>query len=270
MLERGPQKSWDRYKEETHHGYILEKLASQILPQGAGASCPHAQRESKSPPAHVEGKRPRGPQDDESKAHPSQGKPPHDDAEEDAEEVEELGTAGGIHAGDVEHFRVGDDFEGDFAELLDAEAALAKGPDGEEDGDDDLSRGQRMDRQAVEVEGHDAGGEGLADAPEDVGDDERGVGVADVGQGVGDDAAGGCGDDGRDDGQEERGGGVLEAGAVAVHDDEGHGDCGCEGDEDVDPPEGPGEVDEPGAPLGAGEDHHVDDCCDVLVVVVRF
>lgn len=47
---------------------------------------------------------------------------------------------------------------------------------------------------------------------------------------------------------------------MAVHDDEGHGDAGCHGDEDVDPPECPGEVDEPGAPVGAGEDHHVDDC----------
>lgn len=128
----------------------------------------------------------------------------------------------------MEHLRVGDDLEGDPAELLDAEAALAKGPDGKEDGDNDLPRRQRVDGQTVEVEGHDAGGEGLADAPEDVGDDERGIGVADGGEGLSDDPARGCGDDGRDDGQEERGRGLVEAGAVAVHDDEGHGDCGCE------------------------------------------
>lgn len=162
----------------TYHCCIFIKLAAQILPQGIGASPPHAQRESESPPAHVEGERARGPQADEGEAHPGEGEPPHDDAEEDAEEVEELGTPGGIDAGHVEHFRVGDHLEGYLAELLDAETALAEGADGEEDGDDDFAGRQRVDGQAVEVQGDDTGGEGLADAPEDVGDDEGGVGVA--------------------------------------------------------------------------------------------
>lgn len=162
----------------THHGGIFKEFTAQILPQGIGASTPYAQGESEPPPAHVEGELARGPETDEGEADPGEGEPPHDDAEEDAEEVEELGAAGRIDAGDVEHFRLGNHFEGDFTELLDAEAALAEGPHGEEDGDDDLAGREGVDGQAVEVEGDDAAGEGLADAPEDVGDDEGGVGVA--------------------------------------------------------------------------------------------
>lgn len=255
-------------EERTNHGNVFEKLAAQILPQGTGAGRPHAEWESESPPAHVEGERPRGPQADEGEAHPGQGKTPHDHAEEDADEVEELGAPDGIDAGNVEHERLGDDLEGDLAELLDAEAALAQGADGQEDGDDDLARWQRVDGQAVEVERHDASGEGLADAPDDIGDDERGIGVADVGQGLGHDAAGGSRDDGRDNGQQQRGGRLVQVGTVPVHDDEGHGDAGGHGDEDVNPPEGPGEIDDAGAPLGTGEDHHVNDCLkrnDLLV-----
>lgn len=78
----------------------------------------------------------------------------------------------------MEHFRLGNHLEGYFAELLDAEPSLAEGSHGEKHGDDDFSGRQGVDGQAVEVEGHDAAREGLADAPEDVGDDERCVGVA--------------------------------------------------------------------------------------------
>lgn len=80
-----------------------------------------------------------------------------------------------------------------------------------------------------------------------------------VGEGLSDDATRGCGDNSGHNGEEEGGGGVLETGSMAMHDDEGHGDAGCHGEEDVEPPEGPGEVDEPVTPLLAAEDHHIDD-----------
>lgn len=210
----------------------------------------------------------RGGQADEGKGHPDEGKPPHDEAKEDANDVENLCAAGRVEPGDAKGVCVAKALQRDLAELLDAEAALAEGPDGEEDGDDDLARGQRVDGQAVEVEGDDAGGEGLADAPEDVRGDEGGEDVVRVRQGLGDDAARGGRDDGGDNGQQEGGGGVLQTGLVAVHDDEGHADAGGHGEEDVDPPECPGEVDDPGTPVLAAKDHHVDDGCDGVYVSV--
>lgn len=57
---------------------------------------------------------------------------------------------------------------------------------------------------------------------------------------------------------------------MAVHDDEGHADGRGHGEEDVDPPECPGEVDEPVSPLFAGKDHHVDDGCFRKIVSIDF
>ncbi len=50
---------------------------------------------------------------------------------------------------------------------MNAEAALAEGADGEEDGDDDLTRGEGVEGEALEVDGEDDDGEGDAGAPED-------------------------------------------------------------------------------------------------------
>lgn len=265
---RADHEPQQQHGQRDDHGGNLEKVAVQIDGDERGAGAPDAEGESEAPPAHVEGETGRGGEADEREADPEQGEPPHDEGEEDAEDVEDLGALGRVEADGGKGGGVGEALEGDLAELLDAEAALAEGADGQEDGDDDVARGQVVDGEAVEVEGEDAGGEGLADAPEDVRGDERGEGVVRVGQHLGDDAAGGGGNDGGHDGQEQGGRGVFEARPVPVHDDEGHGDARGHGEERVDPPKGPGEVDEPAAPVAAAKDHHVDDCC--VLSVSRF
>lgn len=215
-------------------------MAVEVGREERGTSAPDAEGESETPPAHVEGEVRRRCEADEGEADPEQGEPPHDEGEEDAEDVENLGTLGRVEADGGKGSGLGQALEGDLAELLDAEAALSEGADGEEDGDDDVARGQVVDGETVKVEGEDAGGEGLADAPEDVRGDERGVGVVRVGQHLGDDAAGGGGDNGRHNGEEQGGRGVFQPRPVPVHDDEGHGDAGGHGEEGVDPPKCPG------------------------------
>jgi hypothetical protein len=46
---------------------------------------------------------------------------------------------------------------------------------------------------------------------------------------------------------------------VVVHNDEGHRDARREREDDVQPPEGPGQVHQPISPVFANENHHVDD-----------
>lgn len=85
---------------------------------------------------------------------------------------------------------------------MDTEAALAEGTDGEEDGHDDFLGRKGVDGQSVEVQCQDAGGETLADAPEDIGRNEGREGVSVVREGLGDYTTRGGGDDCRDNGEE--------------------------------------------------------------------
>lgn len=259
-----------QHSERDDHGGNLEKMAVEIGGEKRGTGAPNAEREGETPPAHVERKAGGGSEADKGKADPEQGEPPHDEGEEDAEDVEDLGGAGRVETGGDGGGKgggLGQAPQGDLAELLDAEAALAERANGQEDGYDNVAWGQVVDGETVKVEGKDAGGEGLANAPEDVGDDEGHVGAARVRKHLGDDAAGGGGDDGGHDGKKQRGRSVFETGPVPVHDDEGHGDAGGYGEERVDPPKRPGEVDEPATPMAAGKDHHVDDGCRVVGLV---
>lgn len=47
-----------------------------------------------------------------------------------------------------------------------------------------------------------------------------------------------------------------------MHDYEGHADGCGHGEKNINPPEGPGEVDEPVSPVLAAENHHADDGCE--------
>lgn len=49
---------------------------------------------------------------------------------------------------------------------------------------------------------------------------------------------------------------------MAMHDYEGHADGCGHGEKNINPPEGPGEVDEPVSPVLAAENHHADDGCE--------
>lgn len=157
--------------------------------------------------------------------------------------------------------RPGQKLDGDFAQLLDAEAALAERTKRQKHGDEHFPGRKGVDGQAVKVQGKHAAGQTFTETPENVRHDERRQRAFRIGQRLGEDAARGSRDNGRDDGQQQRGRGAAQGWLVDAHNYEGYaGRCG-RGDEKIDPPEQPGEVYEPRAPLFATEDHHVDDGC---------
>lgn len=206
----------------TYHRQHPEEDAVQLLSQQSGARCEHAQRKREPPPAHVERKALRKGDARRREDEPSQARAPHDQAQEHAQDPEHLPAVN--HAAPhrrrrplvaTRHWQERH-VPGDAAELLDGETALAEGPDGQEDGDDERAAGQLVDHEAVKVHGEDAAGEGLAESPEDVRGGEGGGGVRARRQVGGEDAARGGGDDGGDDGEEERCGGLLELGLVSV------------------------------------------------------
>lgn len=77
----------------------------------------------------------------------------------------------------------------DAAKLLDCEAALTQGANGQEDGDNELAGRQVVDYEAMEIEGEDGQGEGLTKAPEDVGGGDGGEGVGAEGEVSGEEPA---------------------------------------------------------------------------------
>lgn len=67
-------------------------------------------------------------QTDEGEAHPYEGEPPHDHADEDAEDVQSFGATRDVHPSGFEDLGLWQKLYGNFAQLLDAKSALSEGP----------------------------------------------------------------------------------------------------------------------------------------------
>lgn len=231
----------------------LEEQAGDLLGQGARRDGEHADGESETPPAHVEGKLAPG-DAGQGEEQPHAPVAPDHQGTDDAEAVDD---PPGFRA---EVLRPGEHVRAHLAQLHEPETALAQRAEGQEDRHDDLARREAVDGEAVEVHDQDDHGQGEPGAPEDVRGDDGPDLVLRVGEDLGDDPARGGRDDGGHDGQEPRRRHLGQLALVDVHDDKGQPHARGDGDDDVDPPQRPGQGGGPGAPRRhAHKHHHVDD-----------
>lgn len=244
-------------------------------------------REDKRPPPQVEWELPLCKRR-RCEPQPQQTEAPHDQAQEDAHDVEDLAAHG---REDVEFV---EDLAGDDAELHDSdgvrevsllerlmyclpECALAQGPDGEHRADDRPPRDELVQCETLKVDCDDDHGKGHGGAPHDVRHDDCDQCVVRVREDLGYDAAGRGRDDGGYDGQQPGGRHGLELGLMSgcpvqsargsSTDREGkkniqqerHVETRRHGHDGVDPPHHPRHGGRPVAPRGhADEDHEVD------------
>lgn len=82
---------------------------------------------------------------------------------------------------------------------------MAEGTEGQEDRDDDFTRGEMVYSEALEINDEDCHGKRNAGAPEDIAGDDRPEGVIGVREDFGNDAARRGGDNSGDDGEKPAG-----------------------------------------------------------------
>ncbi len=130
----------------------LEKITWQLLCHLCCTGREDTQREREAPPSHIEREFTHLGYTTYGQEEPNQCKSPHDCCRQPTYDVEDLaavdggsGSSGG-RGKKRKSMREWEEGHGDFAQLLDCKAALAEGPEGEEDGDDDFARGEGVER----------------------------------------------------------------------------------------------------------------------------